>query len=77
MTPTQLRQALSELDGNRDLGVAFADMHSPVPWIEVKKAMLIPDEPDHLVKVTDGKSIYILDAERIAWIRIELKKQVS
>jgi len=77
MTPTQLRQALSELDGNRDLGVAFAEVHSPIPGLEIKKAMLIPDEPDHLVKVTDGKSIYILDAERIAWIRIELKKHVS
>lgn len=77
MTPTQLRQALSELDGHRDLGVAFADVHSPALGLEIKKAMLIPDEPDHLVKVTDGKSIYILDAERIAWIRIELKKQIS
>ncbi|MBX3360799.1 MAG: hypothetical protein KF912_00770 [Phycisphaeraceae bacterium] len=77
MTPTQLRQALSELDGHRDLGVAFADVHPPSLGLEIKKAMLIPDEPDHLVKVTDGKSIYILDAERIAWIRIELKKQVS
>lgn len=77
MTPTQLRQALSELDGNRDLGVAFADVQQPSLGLEIKKAMLIPDEPDHLVKVTDGKSIYILDAERIAWIRIELKKHVS
>lgn len=76
MTPTQLRQALSELDGHRDLGVAFAEVHSTTPWLDIKRAMLIPDEPDHLVKVTDGKSIYILDAERVAWIKIELKNSI-
>jgi hypothetical protein len=80
MTPTQLRQALSELDGHRDLTVVFPDVHSPMPGastLDIRKAMLIPDEPDHLVKVTDGKSIYILDAERIAWIKIELKKPIA
>lgn len=76
MTSDQLRQALRELNGERDLIVVFADVPSPVPGlasIEVKKAMLIPDEADHLVKVTDGKSISILDAERVAWLRIGLK----
>lgn len=76
MTPDQLRTALRELNGERDLIVVFADVPSPVPGlgsIEVKKAMLIPDEADHLVKVTDGKSIVILDAERVAWLRIGLK----
>ena len=38
----------------------------------VRNAMLIPDEADHLVKVTDGKSIFILDAERVAWLEIGL-----
>jgi hypothetical protein len=76
MTPTQLRTALRELNGERDLIIVFADVPSPVPGLsslEVKKAMLIPDEPDHLVKVTDGKAVYILDAERVAWLRIGLK----
>jgi hypothetical protein len=76
MTSDQLRQALRELNGERDLGIVFADVHSPTPGVaalEVKQAMLIPDEVDHLVKVTDGKSVYILEAERIAWIRIGLK----
>jgi hypothetical protein len=41
--------------------------------IVVHNAMLIPDEPDHLVKVTDGKSVFIIDAQRVAWIRIGLK----
>lgn len=77
MTNDQLRKALLELNGERDLGVVFAGVHSPAPGVsalEIKHAMLIPDEADHLVKVTDGSSIFILDAERIAWIRIGLKK---
>jgi hypothetical protein len=76
MTPDQLRTALRELNGERDLGIVFADVHSPVPGVsalEVKHAMLIPDEEDHLVKVTDGKSDFIIDAPRVAWIRIGLK----
>ncbi len=76
MTPTQLRTALRELNGERDLILAFAEVPSPVPGLaslEVKKAMLIPDEADHLVKVTDGKAVYILDAERVAWLRIGIK----
>lgn len=75
MTPDQLRTALSELNGERDLGLVFAGIDSPVPGLaslEVKKAILIPDEADHLVKVTDGKSVFIIDAERVAWIRIGL-----
>jgi hypothetical protein len=76
MNPTQLRQALGELNGERDLAIYFADVPSPVPGVanlEVKRAMLIPDEADHLVKVTDGKAVYILDAERVAWIKIGIK----
>jgi len=73
MTPDELRKALHELRGDRDLALIFADIPHPVSGVAnllVKNAMLIPDEPDHLVKVTDGKAIYILDAERIAWIKI-------
>jgi hypothetical protein len=76
MTPTQLRTALRELNGERDLIVTFADVPAPVPGvaaIEIRKAMLIPDEADHLVKVTDGKAVYILDAERVAWLKIAIK----
>lgn len=76
MTSDQLRQALKELNGERDLALAFADVHSiatGVSYLEVKRAMLIPDEQDHLVKVTDGKAVYVLDADRVAWIRIGLK----
>ncbi len=73
MTSSQLRTALRELNGERDLGVVFTDVPSPVPGLaslEVKKAMLIPDEADHLVKVTDGKCVYIIDADDVAWIKI-------
>ena len=78
MTSTQLRQALRELNGERHLQVVFADigmgMHAGIPsYLEVKAAMLIPDEDDHLVKVTDGKAVYVLDAERVAWLKIGLK----
>lgn len=76
MNSTQLRQALRELNGERDLTVVFVDVPAPVPGVanlEVRKAMLIPDEADHLVKVTDGKSVYIIDAERVAWLKIGLK----
>jgi len=69
MTPDQLRQALGELNGERDAEFSFAgELNS----LLVHSAMLVPDEADHLVKVTDGRSIYILDAGRIAWIRIGL-----
>lgn len=72
MNSDQLRIALHELNGERDLSVTFTDVFTPVvtAHVVVKKAMLIPDEQDHLVKVTDGRAVYILDAERVAWIKI-------
>jgi len=72
MTNDQLRQALHELNGERTLSVAMAHVHTAIGLasFSVKHAMLIPDEDDHLVKVTDGKSIFIIDAERVAWIQI-------
>ncbi len=76
MTPDQLRQALRELNGERNLTVQFAGVHGVTPLastLDIPHAMLIPDEADHLVKVTDGKSIVILDADRVAWLKISLK----
>ncbi len=73
MNADQLRGALRELHGDRDLTVVFhASEHVVTPYnpITVKKAMLIPHEQDGLVKVTDGKAIYILNAESVAWIKI-------
>lgn len=73
MTNDQLRTALKELNGERDLHVIFAGVFTAAQTpatATIKNAMLIPDEEDHLVKVTDGKSIYIFDAEKVASLRI-------
>lgn len=73
MTSDQLRKALRELNGERDAVFAITDVGDAHAVVTVHRAMLIPDEEDHLVKVTDGKSVFIIDAERVAWIRIGLK----
>jgi len=72
MKPEQLRQALAELSGKRDATFAFAGTHDGASCLSVPNAMLVPDEPDHLVKLTDGHSIYIIDAERVCWVCIGL-----
>ncbi|MDX2116391.1 MAG: hypothetical protein SFZ24_12345 [Planctomycetota bacterium] len=74
MTNEQLRSALRELNAERDLTVVLVNVHSS-HWpgqnmLTIRRAMLIPDEDDHLIKVTDGKSIYIIDAEKVAWLSI-------
>ncbi len=66
MQSDQLRKACRELNGLRDLRIEF----SQAPACIVKKALLIPEEADGLVKVTDGSHVYIVDAERVAWIEI-------
>jgi hypothetical protein len=74
MTEDQLRSALRELNAERDLTVVFADVHAPASTganaLTVKRAMLIPDEEDHLVKVTDGNSIFVIEARHVAWMKI-------
>jgi hypothetical protein len=74
MTPDQLRKALRELNGERDAIFAFVGLANDSAHLTVHGAMLIPDEPDHLVKVTDGQNVYIIDSERVAWVRIGLRK---
>jgi hypothetical protein len=74
MTPDQLRQALRELNGERDCAFAFTQANADAAHLNVHGAILIPDEPDHLVKVTDGQNVYIIDSERVAWVRIGLSK---
>ena len=66
MTQDQLRQALRNLNGERDVVFYFGDADAYM----VPKAMLISDEDDHLVKLTDGRHEYIIDAERVAWVRL-------
>ena len=70
MTPDQLRQALTELKGQRSATLVFDSVTEPHTTLTVRNAMLVPDEPDHLIKLTDGQSIYIIDAPRVAYVRI-------
>ena len=74
MTPDQLRSALKELNGERDVMFAFSGLPEHESHLLVPRAMLIPDEPDHLIKVTDGKHIYVIENDLIAYIRITLSK---
>ncbi|MEM7755000.1 MAG: hypothetical protein AAF297_05125 [Planctomycetota bacterium] len=71
MTPDQLRQALTELQGKRNATFVFQDVPEPSTTLTVTNAMLVPDEPDHLIKLTDGQSIFIIEAD-IAYIRLGL-----
>jgi hypothetical protein len=77
MTSDQLRQSLRELDGTRDVTFGFSGLPSHESTLHIAKAILIPDEPDHMVKLTDGKCIFIIEPERIVWIRITLKTQLA
>ena len=66
MDSLQLRKALSELNGQRDVRIEFATAHV----LSMKRAFLIPQESDGLVKVSDGLKIFVRDAERVVWIEI-------
>ncbi len=72
MNQDQLRQALTELNGERNAHFAITGMHESASVLTIASAMLIPEEADKLVKLTDGKSVYIIEADRIAYIRIGL-----
>jgi hypothetical protein len=69
MTPTQLRQALEELKGQRTATFVFNNVEAAHATLTVSNAMLVPEEPDELIKLTDGQSIYVIDADRVAYIR--------
>ena len=66
MTKEELRLALKELNGKRDAILYFAQTEKCI----VTNAMLLPEEPDKLVKLTDGKHVYVVDAGRVDWIKI-------
>lgn len=66
-TTEQLRAAFADLNGRRNVTIEFRD-HAVA--CEVKNALLVPMEQDHIVKITDGTREYLLDAESIAWVRI-------
>ncbi len=66
ISPDQLRAALADLNGQRDVNVAFE--HAPP--CTIKHALLVPAEEDNIVKLTDGTKEYLLDAARVAWVEI-------
>jgi hypothetical protein len=66
LTPEQVRAALGDLNGQRDVLIEF----DHAPTCVVHKALLVPAEPDNIVKLTDGAREYLLDATRIAWVQI-------
>jgi hypothetical protein len=70
MTPQELRQALAELKGQRTATFVFQHVLGEPNTLAVRNAMLVPEEADGLIKLTDGQSIFVIDAERIAYIRI-------
>lgn len=67
MTPEQLRHALKELKGEKAARFQFAYCDET---LVVLNAFLVPEESDHLVKLTDGRKEYVIDAERVVWIEI-------
>jgi hypothetical protein len=59
MTPNQLRQALKELNGERACTFGITGMPEAAACLTVQRAMLVPEETDQLIKLTDGASIYV------------------
>ncbi|MGP1273389.1 MAG: hypothetical protein ACTS22_08635 [Phycisphaerales bacterium] len=70
MTNHQLRQALTDLTGRRDVLIAFTNLDGAASLLTINNAMLIPDEGDDLIKLTDGRSEYVIEAAAVAWVRI-------
>jgi len=77
MTPADLRQALKELRGQRTATFVLAGVDDDHAAVTVHNAMLVPEEDDKLVKLTDGHSIYIIDAERVAAVRLARHDTIS
>ncbi len=73
MTHTALRKALEELKGQRTATFVFQHILGEPNTLSVQNAMLVPEEADGLIKLTDGQSIYIIDADRVAYIRLGTK----
>lgn len=66
ITSEQLRGALHDLNGHRDVRIEFD--HAD-PCI-VARALIVPVEEDRLLKLTDGSREFVIDPQRIAWIEI-------
>ena len=66
LSAEQLRNALSDLNGQRDVRFEFEHGNTCL----VQRALLVPAEQDRIVKLTDGSREYLVDASRITWIEI-------
>ncbi|MHC5115309.1 MAG: hypothetical protein ACYTGP_12880 [Planctomycetota bacterium] len=66
ITTEQLRAALTDLNGRRD--VRFEFEHADT--CTVQNALLVPAEEDRIVKLTDGTREYLVDAQRVTWVEI-------
>jgi hypothetical protein len=66
ITTEQLRTALADLNGQRDVRIVFD--HADACF--VLKALIVPAEEDRIVKLTDGAREYLIDAQRVAWVEI-------
>ena len=62
----QLRVALGELNGQRNVRIEFQNVETCM----VSNALLVPVEADNLIKLTDGSNEYLIDAERVGWVEI-------
>lgn len=66
MTPDQLRTALGDLNGQRNVRIEFDQAECCL----IQRALLVPAEEDNIVKLTDGSREFLIDAERVAWVEI-------
>ncbi len=66
MQHDQVRTALADLNGIRDVRVRFESAGDCL----IRNALLVPVEDDGLIKLTDGATEYVLNADRIVWIEI-------
>jgi hypothetical protein len=66
ITTEQLRAALAELNGQRDVRFQFEHGECCV----IRKAFTVPVEEDRIVKLTDGSREYLIDAQRVVWVEI-------
>ena len=66
MTTEQLRTALADLNGLRNVRIEFEHAET----LLVQNALLVPMEEDRIVKLTDGSREYLVDAQRVAWVEI-------
>ena len=66
MTTEQLRTALGDLNGLRNVRFVFEHAET----LLIHNALLVPVEEDRIVKLTDGSREYFVDSQRIAWVEI-------